>query len=183
MLATVLAPSFAPAPTPMAGAFLSLQDTNTWVLVSFIIFIAIVAYAGAFGAIGRALDARAERIRAELDEARRLREEAQAKLAEFERKHQEVERQAADIVESAKKSAQAAAEEAKASIADSVAKRLRAAEEQLAIAKSDAVRAVRNEAVDAAVGAARTVLKAELGSGENAALIDAAIGDVATRVH
>jgi F-type H+-transporting ATPase subunit b len=54
-----------------------------------------------------ALDARAERIRAELDEAQRLQEEAKVMLAKYQRQLHEGERLAADIV------AQAEAERAR----------------------------------------------------------------------
>ena len=56
---------------------------TVWVTVALFIFLGIVAYMKVPGMISRALDARAARIRADLEEARRLREEAQALLAEY----------------------------------------------------------------------------------------------------
>jgi F-type H+-transporting ATPase subunit b len=51
------------------------------------------------GMIASALDKRADKIRNELEEARKLREEAQALLAEYQKKRKEAEKEAADIVE------------------------------------------------------------------------------------
>ena len=49
------------------------HDALFWVLLSFIGFMALLAYYGVPRLIGKALDDRAEGIRKELDEARRLR--------------------------------------------------------------------------------------------------------------
>lgn len=154
----------AAALAPHAGAFLSLDSTDTWVLVAFGLFIALLIYAGAFSFIGRSLDDRAAGIRRQLNEARELKEEAQAKLAEFERKSADVSRQADEIVERAKQEAEIAFQQAKKSIAASVQQKLKAAEDQIAIAEADAVRAVRDQAVDAAVAASTEMLKKTVGA-------------------
>lgn len=169
--------------TPLAGGFLALDNAETWVLVAFVLFICLLMYLGVPGMIGKMLDKRAETIREQLNEARKLREEAQRKLAEFERKHAEVERQAEEIVARAKQEAEAAAEEAKKSIDNSVAQRLKSAEDQIALAEADAVREVRNTAVDAAIEASRKVLSGAIGEAEHSGLIDAAIKETASRAH
>jgi len=74
------------------------QDSHFVVGLSFVLFFVLLAYLGVHKFLGRALDQRADRIREELDEVRRLREEAQAVFAEFERKHREVETQTGEIV-------------------------------------------------------------------------------------
>ena len=62
------------------------MDAAFWALVALVIFLGIVIYLKVPGMINKSLDERAERIRNELDEARRLREEAQQLLAEYQRK-------------------------------------------------------------------------------------------------
>ena len=64
------------------------MDATFWALIALIIFMGIVFYMKVPGMIAGSLDTRAERIRNELDEARRLREEAQQLLAEYQRKPQ-----------------------------------------------------------------------------------------------
>lgn len=172
-----------PFVTPLAGGFLALDNPNTWVLVGFILFLTLLMYVGVPGIIGRALDRRADTIRTQLNEARELREEAQRKLAEFERKHAEVQQQAQEIVERAKKEAEIAATEAKSAIEASVAQRLKSAEDQIAMAEADAIRAVRDTAVDAAIEATESVLKGSISKTDHGALIDAAIKETAARVQ
>lgn len=169
-----------PHAMPFAGAFLSLSNSETWVIIAFLLFVGLVLYVGVPKIVTDALDARAAKIREQLNEARELREQAQSKLAEIERRQAEVKTLAAEIVETAKKDAETAAENAKASIAASVEKRVKAAEEQIALAEADAVRRVRNEAVDAAVLATADVLKKSM-SGD--AGLDKAIQEVTARLN
>ncbi|MDA7744083.1 ATP F0F1 synthase subunit B, partial [bacterium] len=77
-----------------SGPFFSLYNTNFVVTVAFIGFVALVLYLGVPKMLGKMLDARADGIRAELEEARSLREEAKALLASYEKKQAEVQAQA-----------------------------------------------------------------------------------------
>ena len=158
-------------------------DSNVVVALSFFLFFALLAYLGVHKFIGKALDNRAEGIRTELNEARQLREEAQNLFAEFERKQKEVEGQAEDIVANAKAEAEAAAERAKADLATSIERRLKAADEQIALAESNAVKEVKDTAVSVAIAAASEVLTSKLGADQAEGLIDNAIKDVGAKLH
>jgi len=158
-------------------------DSNIVVTISFVIFIAILGYYGVHTLIIDQLDKRADGIRGELDEARRLREEAQATFAEFERRQKEVAARAEDIVEHARVDAREAAERAKADVAESITRRLKAADEQIAMAEANAVKQVRNKAVTVAVAAAADVLRERIGDEKAAALIDESIEKVGNRLH
>ena len=160
-----------------------LQDSHFVVGISFVVFFGLLAYLGVHKLIGRALDDRAGRIREELDEVRRLREEAQAIFAEFERKHREVHTQVGEIVAHAKAEAEQAAENAKADLAASIERRLRGADEQIAMAEANAVREVRDRAVQVAIAAAAEVMAARLTTGDADALVDDAIRSVGERLH
>ena len=94
------------------------MDATFWALVGLIIFLGIVVYAKVPGMIAGALDKRADQIRNELEEAKRLREEAQQLLAEYQRKRKEAEQEASDIVAAAKRDADLLREEAKAKTED-----------------------------------------------------------------
>ena len=74
------------------------MEPEFWVAVAFVIFIGVLVYVGAHKTVIDALDERTARIKAELDEARRLRDEAAALLAEYERKQGEAEREAEAII-------------------------------------------------------------------------------------
>ena len=67
------------------------MDATFWAFVGLIIFLGIIFYLKVPGKITGALDDRADKIRDELDEAKRLREEAQQLMAEYQRKRKEAE--------------------------------------------------------------------------------------------
>ncbi len=74
-------------------------------------------------------------------------------------------------------------ETAKADLKASIARRLAAAEDQIASAEAAAVREVRDRAVNVAVAAAGDLIAAKMTAAEKNRLIDAAIGEVETRLH
>ena len=160
-----------------------LYNTNIVTGISFVLFFALLAYLGVPKMLGGLLDKRADGIREELNEAKRLREEAQELFAEFERKHKAVGAQADEIVAQAKAEAEAAAEKAKADLKVSIERRLKAADDQIALAESDAVKEVKDKAVAVAIAAATKVLSDKLGSSQAEGLVDAAIKDVGARLH
>lgn len=182
ILTLFLALSASPA-LAAGGPFFSLRNSNFVVALAFIVFIGILLWAKVPGRLGALLDARATRIKAELDEARALRDEAKAVLATFEAKQKEVQAQSARIVASAREEAEAAAVQAKADLQKAIARRLVAAEEQIAAAEAGAIRQVREEAVALAVAAAADVLAKEASAESVSASIDAAIAEVDARLH
>jgi F-type H+-transporting ATPase subunit b len=166
-----------------SGPFFSLGNTNFIVLIAFILFVAVLLKFGVPGMLTGMLDKRAEQIKADLDEARALREEAKAVLASYERKKKEVQEQADRIVASAKEEALAAAAEAKTDLANSIARRLAAAEDRIASAEAGAVQAIREQAVAIAVAAAGDVLAKQATAESASASIDAAIKQVGAKMH
>jgi F-type H+-transporting ATPase subunit b len=155
-----------------------------WVAVAFILFIAVLAYFGTHKMVLDALDQRATRIKAELDEARRLKEEAKALLAEYERKKSEAEREAAGIIEGAKAEAERLAGEAKTKSEEFLARRTKLAETKIAQAEAQALAEVRNAAADAAVSAAERVLTDTVKGGKLAEdLISKGIAEVKAKLN
>lgn len=158
-------------------------DSNYVVALGLILFILLLVVLKVPGKIAGMLDARADRIRKELEDARRLREEAQTLLASYERKHSEVQEQADQIVAAAKAEAERAAVQAKEDLKASIARRLRTAEEQIAAAEAGAVREVRDEAISVAVKAAQQVIASGMSDKARGAMIDDAIKDVGAKLH
>ncbi len=133
-------------------------NAEFWVAVAFVIFVGFAVYMGLHRTILDALDQRGARIKAELDEALRLKEEAQKLLAAYQGKHQEAEREAQAIIGSARIEAERVAAEAKAKMEDFVARRTKMAETKIAQAEAQALADVRAAAADAAVAAAEKIL-------------------------
>ena len=176
MLAT---PAFAAGGEP----FFSLRSTEFVVTVAFLLFIGVLIYFKVPGLIGAQLDKRAAGIKKDLDDARALHDEARSILSSYERKQKEVQEQAAKIVETAKREAMAAADQAKADLKASITRRLAAAEDQIASAEAAAVREVRDRAVNIAVAAAGELIAEKMSKADKNGLIDAAIGEVESKLH
>ena len=179
VLALIVAnPAFA-----ASGPFFSLGNTDFVVLLAFLLFIAILVYFKVPAMMGKMLDGRAEGIKNEIEEARKLREDAQSLLASYERKQKEVQEQADRIVASAKQEAAAAGELAKADLAKSVERRLAAAEEQIGSAEAAAIKEVRDQAVLIAIAASRDIIGKQMTAADGNKLIDEGIAQVDAKLH
>src|SRR5258707_920880 len=115
-----------------------LFEPETWVAVAFVILMGLFAYLGIHRTVLTTLDKRAERIKAELDDARRLKEEAAKLLADYKSKRTSAEREAEEIIANAKAEAERIASEAKAKMEDFVARRTKTAEGKIALSAAPA---------------------------------------------
>ena len=135
-----------------------LYEPETWVAVAFVILMVVFAYVGVHKTVLKALDHRSERIKAELDDARRLKDEAAKLLAEYKTRRASAEREAEEIISAAKAEAERIAAEAKVKLEDFVVRRTKTAESKIALAEAQAVADVRAAAADAAITAASIIL-------------------------
>ena len=158
-------------------------DAEFWVAVAFVAFIGVMIYFGAHKMMVKGIDQRRDRIKAELDEALRLKEEAQALLAQYQKKQREAVKEAADILAGATAEAERMMAEAKTKTEEFIARRSKMAETKIAQAEAQAVADVRAAAAEAAVAAAEKLLgqmvKGELAEG----LIVKAIDDVKSKLN
>jgi F-type H+-transporting ATPase subunit b len=129
-----------------------------WVAVSFLVFMGILAAFGVHKKILGALDGRGARIKAQLDEAERLRTEAAALLKSYEAKRAAAEKEAADIVAAAQEEAKRLEADAKTKLDDFVKRRTAQAELKIQQAEAQATAEVRAAAVDLATKAASQIL-------------------------
>jgi F-type H+-transporting ATPase subunit b len=134
------------------------EDPETWVAIAFIILMGVFAYFGIHRTVLTTLDHRRDRIKAELDDARRLRDEAAKLLEQYKARRASAEREAEEIVAGAKADAERIASEAKAKLEDFVTRRTKTAESKIALAEAQALADVRAAAAEAAVAAASTIL-------------------------
>jgi len=134
------------------------EEPETWVAIAFVVLMGVFAYFGVHRTVLKALDNRSARIKAELDDARRLKDEAATVLAESKNRRASAEREAEEIITSAKAEAERIAGEAKTKMEDFVARRTKTAESKIALAEAQALADVRAAAADAAVQAASTIL-------------------------
>ena len=148
-----------------------------WVAIAFVLVVA-AAWRPLQGRLQAMLDERTALIRAEIEQARRLREEAERTLAEYQQKQRDALAQAEEIVSQARAEAAAAGERAKRDLATALDRRRRLATERIAIEEQKAVAEVRNLAVDLAVAAVRQILARDLDATRRGEFIDQAIRDL-----
>jgi F-type H+-transporting ATPase subunit b len=158
-------------------------EPEFWVAVAFFILMGVFAYLGVHRTVIKTLDHRRDRIKAELDDARRLKDEAAKLLAEYKARHASAEREADDIISNAKAEAERIASEAKAKMEDFVARRTKTAESKIALAEAQALADVRAAAANAAVEAATTILSKSVKGGVADELLTKGIAEVREKLN
>jgi len=158
-------------------------DAEFWVAVAFVVFLGGLVYLGVHEMMVKFIDQRRDRIKAELDEALRLKEEAQALLAQYQRKQREAEQEAAGIIAGATAEAERMTAEAKSKMEEFIARRTKMAETKIAQAEAQALADVRAAAAEAAVGAAEKILSQTVKGEIAERLIVKGIDDVKTKLN
>ena len=159
-----------------------IHEPTFWVLVSFLIFIGLIGKK-VWVAACAALDSRSEKIKADLDEAEKLREEAQDLLAQYQRKQRNAARETEELISKARDEAEKYAELAKENLTKALARREQLAVDRIAYAEKAATDDVRRIAVEVAIEATRKILSDEI-KGERAdKLINNSITELPTKLH
>jgi F-type H+-transporting ATPase subunit b len=158
------------------------RDPEFWVLVAVVVTV-VVLWKPVKGFVLGGLDARTERIRAELAAAQELREEAERALASYRARQQQATQEAEQIINHAKAEAERIAAQSARALEQALERRQQLAEERIAQEEARAVAEIRAVTVDVAIGAARRVIAGQLDERKGAALIDAAIADLPNQLH
>ncbi len=158
-----------------------LEDPTFWVAVAFIAFVVLAAKPVSRALFG-ALDARAERIRAEIEQAQALREEAQKTLAEHKRKQRDALKEAEAILDHAKVEAARLREQAEQILEAAFERRQKAALDKIAQAEAQALQQVREQAIEVALAAAAGLISRNLDRTRSDQLVDQAIGGLAGKL-
>ena len=159
-----------------------LQSAETWVAAAFIIFVAAVARP-LWKTMTGSLDSRADAIKAELDEAQRLREEAQHTLAEYQRKQRDALAEAEAIIAEAKEEAKRMQRASEDRTQASLERREQQALDMIAAAEARAVADVRALAADVAIDATRRILTDVVEGQKGDELVNSAIAEVPGKLN
>lgn len=159
------------------------MSAETWVAVSFFLFVGLLVYIGVPRRIVRALDNRAAAIAKELDEARKLREEAESVLADYQRRARAAESEAAAIISQAEREAEAYARESRAAFDDMLARRMKMAEEKIARAEAKALEDIRAQATDLAVATAEKLIEQKMSGKLADEMVSTSIDRIKKRLH
>jgi F-type H+-transporting ATPase subunit b len=160
-----------------------IYEPETWVAIAFFIFVGLLFRLGVPNLLFKALDDRSARIKAELDEALKLRKEAEGVLAEYRRRQGEAEKVAESIILNASVEADRIAADAQAKVEEFIARRTKMAETKIAQAEAQALADVRAAAAEAAVSAAEKVLSQTVKGDLAERLIAKAIDDVKAKLN
>jgi F-type H+-transporting ATPase subunit b len=160
-----------------------LREPELWVGVGFVMVVGLLLYVGVPKLIGGLLDARSAAIKAELDEARRLREEAQALLDGFKQKAAGAEREAEAIVVEARAEAERFAAESRAALKTLIERRAKAAQDKIGQAEAAALAEIRTLSADAAAAAAGKLIAARMDAKRTGELIAASIKDLPSKLN
>jgi F-type H+-transporting ATPase subunit b len=152
-------------------------EPRNWVVLAFILFF-ILFGKKLWGALAAMLDARAASVRAEMDEAARLKSEAEAMLKDAEAARAKALTDAKLLIEGAAAEAARVAEATRTEAEASAARREQMALDRIAAAQKQAVDEVRTAAAELATIAARQVIAEGLSLESSNALIDQAIAQL-----
>lgn len=148
-------------------------DSYAWVGLAFAAFLILLWRLGAFRMIGSALDAQAEKVKADLAEAAQLKAEAQALKTRAAADAADAEASAKAMIANAEVEARRIVEQAATDAGEAIARRTRLAEDRIAAEARAAEAELRARAADITVKAAEVLLAGR--SKELAGLTDAAI--------
>lgn len=163
-------------------AFINPAEAEFWVGVGLLIFLAIAAWKGR-GPMLRVLDAKSVQIRADLDEAARLRAEAESLLTQLRAERAEAERRSAQMLADAQTEAARMEAEARARLEEQIARRAAAADRRIALAETQAAQAVKSAAAELAANLAGAVLARRVAEGGPDPLIDRGIAQIGTKLQ
>jgi F-type H+-transporting ATPase subunit b len=160
-----------------------LDNPEFWVLVGFVLVIALLIWKGAPGLIVKHLDNRAAVIAAELEEARRLSAEAAALLVDYQKKAAGADAEARAILDAAKAEAERFAADSRTALTAQIGRREAAARDKIAQAEAAALNEIRALAADAAVAAAEKLIAARLDEKRAGGLIAASIKGLGDKLN
>ncbi len=173
------APAHGPAETHADPSIGGVLNATVIVSLAMLALIAIMLWKKVPAMIGRMLDGRIEAIKAQLDDAAKLRAEAEALRGEYQVKLSALDSETANMRARAQEEADALVAKAQTDAEALVARRQTMAEQRIAAAERAAVAEVRATASRAAVGAAQQLIASGHGAASRDAIVDRSIADLA----
>lgn len=161
-------------------AVMGVLNATVWVSLAMAIFILILVVKKVPAVIGKALDGKIDAIRAQLDEASKLRAEAEALKAEYQAKLTDAEKDAAATRARAEEEAALLVADAKTNAAELVKRRQKMAEDKIGAAERAAVAEIRSRAVNAATAAAASLLAEHHDAKADQTMVDSSIASLGT---
>jgi F-type H+-transporting ATPase subunit b len=150
------------------------SEPSSWVFIAFVLFFVLFGRK-LWSALAGILDARTATVKAELEEAARLRREAEAMLRDAEKQRTDALAEAKLLIDGARTEASRVAAATAAEAEAGAKRREQMAMDRIAAAEKAAVDQVRLAAAEVATTAARQVISEGLSTEADARLVDQAI--------
>ena len=158
------------------------QDPTFWVLVAFIGFIGVLVYFKVPGMVTKALDARAEKIQMDLEEADALLKEAQDLLASYQKKQRDSSDESQAIQARAREEAKRILENGRLRIEESLQRREKLAMDRITQAEASALSEIQALTVDIALDATHELLATNVSDDKANAMLNDAIKELPDRL-
>jgi F-type H+-transporting ATPase subunit b len=159
----------------LISTFTNPQDAHFWIFIALVVLLAVLWRAKVHHLAVGALDDAGAKVRAQLDEAQRLRDEAAQLLADIHARREASEKAAADLLQTAREDAERLRAEAAENLAENIARREALAERKIAIAEAQAAAEVKAAAADMAAQTAEAILAARIAAAKSDPLVDAGL--------
>lgn len=159
------------------------QEAEFWVGIALLVFVGLMVWLKVPGMAAKVLDARADKIRAELAEAERLRKEAEVLLASIRARREAAETQAAELLASAEAEARQLEADAHARLEEQIRRRGDIAKAKIAQAESQATAEVKSAAAELAIEAATAILARRAQGMTVDPMVDQAMGDLSAKLQ
>jgi F-type H+-transporting ATPase subunit b len=158
------------------------QDPHFFVALAFVGFLLVFARY-VWPLIATALDARATKIKGQLEQAAKLKAEAEALLKEYEKQKRAAQKEAKTLIEDARREAGNIRARGAEELRLSLERRTQQTQEKIARAEAEATARIRAQLVDIATEAARQVVVLELKDCKDDPAIIRAIASIERQIH
>ncbi len=150
-------------------------DASFWVAIAFLLFVGLLIKVNVPTLLTRGLDKHADKVRVELETAANLRKEAEALAKTYSTKIEDAEKEAAALQEQTKREIAELKKDAEKSLAESIARRTKAAETRIAQAEQAVIQDLKNQAAELSIAATEKLVRAQVEAGKGADIMDASI--------
>ena len=164
------------APSPILPA----KNEIIWGAISFVVLLAALSKF-AWPALKNGMDARAERIRADLDAADTAKADAETVLSEYMARLTDARNESARIIEEARQAADALRRDQEQRLQTELADLRARAAADIEAAKRQAIADLRSDVAELAIGAAEVIVQRSLDRDTQTRLVDSYIEQVASR--
>ena len=161
----------------------NMAEAEFWVRLALVVFFLILIVARIPGNIWKSLGDAGKAVRAELDEAVRIRQEATDLLNQIKAQRVASEQKARELIALAEEEAARIAAEARDKLEDSIRRREALAERKIAQAEAQAAAEVKAAATDLAARVAETILADRVAKADSDPQVDKAIGQMQGRFN